>query len=729
MRGFKDWLRFVPLSLSTCGAILASSGCNQFPSVLSSPREEAQAKIHAARMHESRGQEEQAETLYRAALSQDGRSVDAHRRLALLAAKNRRWDEADQHFRAALKLHPGDSRILADYGYLLYRQDRLLEAERSTRVALEGDPDNPRIINNLAMIVGRQGRYQESLTLFRQAGNEAQAQNNIAYLYAQRGEYELAEVAYVRSIELDGKNRAAGLALVQLCDSRSPRAVDSQSPLNPARGDALTEESSRYTARNANTPAVRNTSHTPTALTQEVAVEPSISEVKPVARTIAAEPRPAEINCAAPSVAVQPSIRSRQMAEQSTPQPLPTVSATLSVVPSAPVPAPVVAVPTKTLPSQPSAAATTRQTPSFSAPQRPAAPVAITPALVAPVVPTPTANPAKVATVPTPSPVPAPTPLVAPVPQPVVATPQPAADVPKPIAAKPPVVILPKTAAALNEKEKLEKPRAVVRDEAPVTLPESVPVKAADPKPIVVEQATELDNSSDELPLPALKPVQRKQEEEDLSLPTPVLKVPIQVPAPAPVIVPAPAPNLLRLGPSAASKPRPVTPVITPAPTQSPVAQPELSPRPAPTATPQDSDPEYPTFRIREQSKKRDVPAPKMSRADKPEKAVPKKSAPEVTELQEEDIAQLAELLNHGKPEEREAAATALGEFGPLAAPAVPALIEALVDSNRGIRRAAGIALEKIGNSTRVEDDGKVIPASELQLIPVSPAKPAASNP
>lgn len=228
-----------------CGALLAAAGCTQFPGGMSFQREDAQSQVSAARMHESRGQSDQARDLYKKALANDAGSLEAHHRLALINARQRRWGEAEQHFLSALKIKPQDSKVLADYGYMQYCQERLVEAERSTRQALERDPKNQRIINNLALIVGRQARYPESLALFRQAGSEAQSHANIAWIYAQNGETDLAAQSYSRAISLDANNRAASIAFAQLCEARQsdsdeweqPEGIDRRTlpPANPRR--------------------------------------------------------------------------------------------------------------------------------------------------------------------------------------------------------------------------------------------------------------------------------------------------------------------------------------------------------------------------------------------------------------------------------------------------------------------------------------------------------------
>ena len=63
----------------------------------------------------------------------------------------------------------------------------------------------------------------------------------------------------------------------------------------------------------------------------------------------------------------------------------------------------------------------------------------------------------------------------------------------------------------------------------------------------------------------------------------------------------------------------------------------------------------------------------------------------------ETTISGLAEELKREKMRDRIRAAISLGRFGPLAAEAVPALIDALADEEKFVRKEAAIALGKIG--------------------------------
>src|SRR5258708_1996740 len=65
------------------------------------------------------------------------------------------------------------------------------------------------------------------------------------------------------------------------------------------------------------------------------------------------------------------------------------------------------------------------------------------------------------------------------------------------------------------------------------------------------------------------------------------------------------------------------------------------------------------------------------------------------------DIDTLMRELRSVRPDRRANAAQALGEMGPLAAPAVRSLTSALSDPNRGVQIEAILAIDRIGPAAR----------------------------
>ena len=162
-----------------------------------------------------------------------------------------RMDEpqkADEFFQKADKLSPGSADLYADYGYACYLRGDLKQAETWLQKAHQIRPGLERITGNLALVIAAQGRDQESLTYYRQYLDEAEAQANVAFVQAQRGEFQKASERYAKALELNPKLKSAQHALLQIAEwqqaqkqgqaknqraERKPEAL-SQPAANPA---------------------------------------------------------------------------------------------------------------------------------------------------------------------------------------------------------------------------------------------------------------------------------------------------------------------------------------------------------------------------------------------------------------------------------------------------------------------------------------------------------------
>jgi len=188
-----------------------------------------------ARLCQSRGQTAEAKRLYEEAIQRHPKDPAGYHGLALLYAKQGQFKEAEPNFMRAMALAPNQAELLGDMGYFCYLCGRSEEAERYLRRAIELEPNQPVYGNNLALVLGEQGREKESQGLFRRFGTEQQAYANMAFVYAQRGEYAKAQDMYNRVLTQDPKDHTAAMAMLQLSRlqdqrQRSGREIAGQSP-------------------------------------------------------------------------------------------------------------------------------------------------------------------------------------------------------------------------------------------------------------------------------------------------------------------------------------------------------------------------------------------------------------------------------------------------------------------------------------------------------------------
>lgn len=201
--------------------ILSFTGCAQLPKLPPLPtpanlRAKEKQRMDVARLAENHNNLAEARHVYNTVLERNPKQREAWHRLAVIAAREAKWAEAEDHYRRVAELGPMTPQILCDMGYTLYLQHRLPESEQVLRDALAMEPRNKSAANNLALVLGQQGRYDECLTMFKQTNSEAQAEANLAYVLTQMGQTKLAQAHYSRALSLDPEMRRAAQALLQL---------------------------------------------------------------------------------------------------------------------------------------------------------------------------------------------------------------------------------------------------------------------------------------------------------------------------------------------------------------------------------------------------------------------------------------------------------------------------------------------------------------------------------
>lgn len=206
---------------------------NWMPGWPAKPSQTLDAQLSLGRLSERHGDPETAERIYQAVLKKDPQNQLAHHRLGVLAAKRGQVDQAVGYLDAAVRLGPPSGALLNDIGFNLLMMDRLPEAEETFRRALEIDPQNRSAHNNLGLVLGQTGRYEESLAQFRQAGDEAEAQANLAYCKTRAGDLRGATSAYHRALSLNQELKPAAEALMQLAQQAPQPEPAKRGPSEP----------------------------------------------------------------------------------------------------------------------------------------------------------------------------------------------------------------------------------------------------------------------------------------------------------------------------------------------------------------------------------------------------------------------------------------------------------------------------------------------------------------
>jgi Tfp pilus assembly protein PilF len=212
--------RFQLATVALVGLATGLTGCAMTPlnvaGLFANKSKEVDSKMAAGLLFESQDKDEQAQRVYETMIEKDPRIKGVRQRLGVLAAKRGDYEEAEQHFAKALEEGPASAELLNDIGYNLFLQDKVEEAEEQFRKALKKDPHYKAAHTNLGLALGQLGKMDESLTAFRKGGSEAEAQANIAYIFAQRNQLVEAQMHYSLALKADPDMRPAAEALLQL---------------------------------------------------------------------------------------------------------------------------------------------------------------------------------------------------------------------------------------------------------------------------------------------------------------------------------------------------------------------------------------------------------------------------------------------------------------------------------------------------------------------------------
>ncbi|MDB6007854.1 MAG: hypothetical protein JWL65_104 [Gammaproteobacteria bacterium] len=188
----------------------------------------------------------QAEALLRAHLKQFPTDVAAIRMFAEVAARLRRFEDAENLLSRCLELAPSFAAARHNYAVVLHRQHKSLEALRETESLLALDPHNPSYRNLKAAILAGIGDLQESVDLYATllATHPRQPKVWMSYGHALKTHGREADsvAAYEKSVELLPSLGEAYWSLANLKTVRFTAAQIESMQLQLARPDLSDED-------------------------------------------------------------------------------------------------------------------------------------------------------------------------------------------------------------------------------------------------------------------------------------------------------------------------------------------------------------------------------------------------------------------------------------------------------------------------------------------------------
>jgi Tfp pilus assembly protein PilF len=151
-----------------------------------------------AQMHYRRHEFNLAQRDYRLLISLDPTDFDAHFHLALIYAKNRQWDQAEEHFGKAMSLKSNAYWILQGYANAKLANNQLAEAEHLLLQALEINPRHSPTLTDLGRLHERQGDEAAAEAFFKDA---VDADPNNSYAYVTYARFLLRARRYQEGLE------------------------------------------------------------------------------------------------------------------------------------------------------------------------------------------------------------------------------------------------------------------------------------------------------------------------------------------------------------------------------------------------------------------------------------------------------------------------------------------------------------------------------------------------
>jgi len=204
-------------------AILLMTGCSHFDTLVRStknPTDRSPTVADATILDEATvayqaGNLIQAEERYKEYLERNSRSGDqatlafAKAQLGRIALEKNDFKASRQYFDEATRLDPENLQIRGMYAESLYRQKDYKQAEILFKQALQEAPENER--SKFQIMLGRtlaeQKQYQAGQRYLKQALGDQKAYEEMAFIYRQHGEGDMAVLAMGKARDSQMKNR------------------------------------------------------------------------------------------------------------------------------------------------------------------------------------------------------------------------------------------------------------------------------------------------------------------------------------------------------------------------------------------------------------------------------------------------------------------------------------------------------------------------------------------
>lgn len=131
-----------------------------------------------------KGQPDQAETVLGKAVASGSTDWKVYSAMGSALDQQSKYEEARGYYQRALKMAPGNAKVMNNLGMSYALEGNLKQAEQTLREAmgLPAGKNEPRVRQNLALVVGLQGRFDEARQIASADLPPDEVEANMAYL-------------------------------------------------------------------------------------------------------------------------------------------------------------------------------------------------------------------------------------------------------------------------------------------------------------------------------------------------------------------------------------------------------------------------------------------------------------------------------------------------------------------------------------------------------------------
>ena len=114
-----------------------------------------------------------------------------------------KYDRAIKNYKTALTIKPQAGFIYNNLGVSLYLHGDYKSAVMAFHRALTLNHTSNRVYNNLGLALAEMELYDKALEAFKKGGSEAEAYNNLGYVYLKSGQRDKAKLSFTKAMEIN----------------------------------------------------------------------------------------------------------------------------------------------------------------------------------------------------------------------------------------------------------------------------------------------------------------------------------------------------------------------------------------------------------------------------------------------------------------------------------------------------------------------------------------------